>query len=246
MNVLRVQDLAAGYLKRRIFTEVSFDANAGEFIGIAGLNGSGKSTLLKTLQRLLPIAEGTILINRHPLQSYSFRNLAKLIAVVPQRITISFQFTARQLVALGRTPYLGFLAQPSSRDRAVVEAAMEKTDCLQFAETFISELSSGELQRVCIATALAQETQVLLLDEPTNALDLRQQSRLLKLLNSLKSDGKTILFATHDLSILQRSADRVLLLHERTQHAFDSPDMVFNRQTLSNVFELESETLYVG
>ena len=244
MSIICVRDVGLSLSNHAILQNISFDVEEQQFIGIAGLNGSGKTTLLKLLQRVLHPKTGSIQLHNRGLDTFRARELARHIAVVPQRMSYSFEFSARQLVLLGRTPYLGLLSQVSRRDEEIAAEAMEKTDCLQFASTSIMKLSAGELQRVCIATSLAQQSKIILLDEPATALDTRQQGRLLRLLKTLHEEGRTILCASHDLTFLRQVPDKVLLLHNGRQIGFGPPDEVFSREILRDIFEVEMEPAY--
>jgi iron complex transport system ATP-binding protein len=187
----------------------------GAFAGLAGPNGSGKTTLLKLVARLHAPAAGLVSIDGRDVTSYSRRDLARLVAGVWQRPALSFGFTARELVLLGRTPYLSPLRWESSEDVAIADAAMEETQIAHLASRIASTLSAGELQRVFIAAALAQKSRVLLLDEPTSFLDRRQAALLSALLRRLIESGVTILCASHDVALLRRHATSVILLEER-------------------------------
>jgi len=239
MSPLHVSGVSFHYGKREVLRDISFEAHPGMFVGIAGTNGSGKTTLLKLLQRFLQPASGAIFLDGMNLNEWSRQDLAKHTAAVWQRAPVEFTFTTHQLVLLGRTPHLNFLKWPILRDREVVESVMQRTDCFHLASRRLSELSAGEFQRVQIAAALAQEPQWMLLDEPTTFLDLKQRSRLLNLLQSLQKNGVTILCVSHDLDLLRRYADRVLLLDGGIQKAFGEPEEVLSSENLMEVFEME-------
>jgi iron complex transport system ATP-binding protein len=148
---------------------------------------------------------------------------------------------AEQLVLLGRTPYLNFFKRETDTDRKFVEDAMRQTDCLEFTGKPISELSAGELQRVCIAAALAQRPEILLLDEPSSFLDLRQAARLSRLLVQLQNQGLTIVCASHDLQFLKKQNPKILLLNEGTQVGFGNHDEILTQETLRALFDLTVE-----
>jgi len=240
--MLRVENIAFWFSNcAPAIWNVCFEVEKGEFIGVVGLNGSGKSTLLKLIQRIYSPKSGKIFLSGIDLQQYSSADLAKRVASVPQRLALSFDFTVAQFVMLGRTPYLKFLRDPSKQDEDIVADVMGRCDCLQFAKTSVLKLSTGELQRVCIAIALAQQPHLLLLDEPTSSLDLRQRSRLSRLLLNLQKAGMTILCASHDLPFLQMHAQRLLLLHEGNQIAFGSTSEVISSSSLTELFEIKRE-----
>jgi iron complex transport system ATP-binding protein len=240
MSFLKVNHLAYRYGTKSVLDGITFSVDQRSFTGIVGPNGSGKTTLLKLLQRNYRPGGGNIEFCEMDLQSYSSRDLATKIASVAQRPVFAFPFLAEQLVLLGRTPYLNFLKRESSVDMRVIEEAMRQTDSVAFAGRPISQLSAGELQRVCIAAALAQQPEVLLLDEPTSFLDLRQIARLSRLLSRLQSEGLTILCASHDLRFLRKHCGQVLLLDEGKQIGFGSYEETLTEEQLANLFEIES------
>jgi len=242
MSILSINQLSYCFGSRPVLNGVSFSVESSSFTGIVGPNGSGKTTLLKLLQRTLAPAKGSIELFGRDLRSYSSRELAKKTASVAQRPVFSFPFLAEQFVLLGRTPYLNFLKRESLIDKKVAEEAMLQTDSLCFAHRPISELSAGELQRVCIAAALAQEPEILLLDEPTNFLDLRQIARLSRLLLRLRTNGMTILCASHDLCFLKKHAEQILLLDEGKQIGLGHYEEILSEERLTTLFEMEPQT----
>ncbi len=239
--MLSVDQLRYSYGSKRVLDGITFSVKTGDFIGIVGPNGSGKTTLLKLLQRIYHPAEGKIEFHEKDLESYSSRELAREIASVAQRPFFAFPFLAEQFVLLGRTPYLNFLKRETSADQNVVKQAMRQTDSLHLADRPISQLSAGELQRVCIATALAQQPEILLLDEPSSFLDLRQVARLSRLLFRLQNEGITILCASHDLQFLKKHSTRILLLDEGNQIGFGAYEEILSEETLRSLFDVEEE-----
>jgi iron complex transport system ATP-binding protein len=210
--VIELRDVAVAYGAAPVLAGVSFVVERGAFVGIAGANGSGKTSLLKVIPRLLVPAAGAVLVDGRDVASYGRRELARLVAGVWQRTPLSFGFTVRELVLLGRTPYLAPMHWETRADEAIAFQAMEETQIAHLADRPAARLSAGELQRVFIATALAQQSPILLLDEPTSFLDLRQAARLSALLERLHRRGVTIVCVSHDLGFLRRLATSVLLL----------------------------------
>ncbi|MGH2351362.1 MAG: ABC transporter ATP-binding protein, partial [Chloroflexota bacterium] len=197
---------------------VSLQIERGEYVALLGPNGAGKSTLLRLLAGLLAAHAGHILLAGQPLRRHSRRTLAQRIAVLPQRLQLSFDASVEDLVFLGRTPHsppLAALRGPSARDRAAVEAAMEATDTARFRGRAVQELSGGEQQRVALALALAQEPEVLLLDEPTSHLDPGHAQAVLDLVATLRRRrGLTVVAVIHDLNLAALYAERLIVLHE--------------------------------
>lgn len=180
---------------------------------LVGVNGSGKSTLLRTLAALQPALGGEIQWQGRNIADYDRETLARTVAVVLTTRPQGDGLTVRQVVELGRLPYTGFTGRLTAADHTVVAEAMALTAVTDFATRPIASLSDGELQRVMIAKALAQQTPVILLDEPTAFLDFPAKVSTLRLLCRLAHDmSKTILFSTHDLELAFRTVSRLWLL----------------------------------
>ena len=185
----------------------------GDAVAIVGPNGAGKSTLLKVLAGVLSPWKGQVRLDGAPLQSIDRRSLARVIAVVPQKLEIGFGLTARDVVMLGRTPYMGFLGSTSSADQHAIERAIDETDTGHLMCRAFATLSGGEAQRVILAMALAQETDFLLLDEPTVHLDLGQQWQLINRLMQLREPARVgILAIVHDLNLAGLNFERIVLI----------------------------------
>ena len=171
--------------------DVSLAIGRGEYAGLIGENGAGKSTLLRLLAGTLAPAAGRVLLEGRPVSSYGRGELARRIAVLPQRLQLAFDVAVEELVLVGRTPHGGALAAlrgPSGADKAAVERALELTDTARFRGRTVQSLSGGEQQRVALALALAQEPEILLLDEPTSHLDPVHALEVLELVGRLRSE----------------------------------------------------------
>ncbi len=240
--MIELRDVSVAYETSQVLERVSFRVQRGAFTGLAGANGSGKTTILRLMARLHTPHTGEVLVDDRDVASYSRRELARLVSGVWQRPSLSFGFTARQIVLLGRTPYLSPLRWETRDDEAIAGKAMEETQTAHLASRIASTLSAGELQRVFIAAALAQQTRVLLLDEPTSFLDLRQAARLSALLKRLSGNGITIVCASHDLALLRRHATSIVILADR-QASTTTPDAL-TREMLTRVFDIHEEEWY--
>jgi iron complex transport system ATP-binding protein len=216
--LLAARDLTVGYRTRRRRTAVldglHLALHRGRLTCLLGPNGTGKSTLLRTLVGAQPPLAGTVELLGRPLAGLGAAARARLLGVVlTDRVEVGLM-TARQLVALGRTPHVGRFARLSAADSAAVDAAMAHAGVTAFADRDVAELSDGERQRVMIARALAQEPAVLVLDEPTAFLDLTRRVELVALLRELADrTGLAVLLSTHDLDLALRTADEVWLVH---------------------------------
>jgi iron complex transport system ATP-binding protein len=184
----------------------------GEWLGVIGPNGAGKTTLLSAISRLLRY-DGVITIGDRPTASLGRRQLARLIAYVPQRPVLPPDMTVSEYVLLGRTAHISYLGTDTAADRQVCAAAIERLDLGGMAGRMLRAMSGGELQRAVLARALAQEAPVLLLDEPTSALDLGRRIDALELIDEVRRERSlTVLSAIHDLTLAGQFADQLMLL----------------------------------
>lgn len=238
--LLTAREISFAYNGRRVLNGVSLDVSAGEFVGLIGANGSGKTTLLRVLLGLLTAAAGDVTLCDYALASLGRREIARRATLVQQDTRVDFAFTAREIVAMGRTPYLGRFTPEGEADRAAIERAMRETETDSFASRPVTELSGGERQRVHLARALAQETRVILLDEPTANLDLTHQFEALQLVRDFTRAGRAALAAIHDLSLAARFCDRLLLLSEGRIAADGPPVEVINESNLARHFGLRA------
>ena len=241
MALLRLHRVFAGYRPDEpVIRGVDLELREGEFLGLIGPNGCGKSTLIRTITRVIPIHAGRIEIQGWNLDLLSRRRIARLIGVVPQEAVFAFSFSVRDIVAMGRHPYLGRFRGMGEEDERIVDQAMELTGISSLARRSILELSGGERQRVIVARALAQKPRILLLDEPTNHLDINHQVEVFDLLYQLnKEQGLALLCVTHDLNFAAGYADRVALMSEGRIVALGPADEVITPLLISRVYGVE-------
>lgn len=212
--ILSVDGVEFSYSSRPVLREINFEVNRGEFFSILGNNGAGKSTLLKCLNRILKPQTGTILIEKEDLFALSCREVARRLGYVAQRYE-SARFTVFDAVLLGRKPHIKW--GTAARDLEIVRNVLGILGLEEFSLRYLDELSGGELQKVVIARALAQEPRVLLLDEPTSNLDLKNQFEVLKTAKSAaREQNIAAVVVMHDLNLALRFADKFLLLKNRT------------------------------
>ena len=208
----------------------------GEMLALLGPNGSGKSTLLRVLLGALPHA-GTVLFMGRAVREWARDEIARRVGVVTQGEDIAFPLTVRELVAMGRYPHLGAWRSESAADHAAVDRALEQCELTDLQQRAMTELSGGERQRARVARALAQQPRTLVLDEPAAALDIGHEMALLELLARLRSDGVTIVIATHNINLAARYADRLMLLHRGGVSAAGTPAQVLTRDVVERVYE---------
>lgn len=225
--------------------DVTLAVEPGELVAVVGANGAGKSTLLRLLAGDLRPAGGAVLLDGRPLDSYPAHELARLRAVLPQQSRIEFSFTVRQVVEMGRSPYLG-RGSDAGAHAAAVESAMRAADVVGLAERVYPGLSGGEQARTCLARVLAQDTPVVLLDEPTAALDIRHQHQVLGVVRGLAARGKAVLAVVHDLNLAAAYATRVAAMHRGVIAADGPPAEVLTADVLSRIYEHPVEVVRAG
>jgi iron complex transport system ATP-binding protein len=210
--VIEFTDLTVRYSGTTALAGISGQVRDGEWLGLIGPNGAGKTTLLNAIARLTPYA-GSVTVGDRPAGRLSRRELARLIAYVPQRPLLPPDMTVSDYVLLGRTAHIGYLRSETAADRRVCAAAIGRLDLGPMAARTLQTMSGGELQRVVLARAIAQEAPVLLLDEPTSALDLGRRMDALELIDEVRRERSlTVLSAIHDLTLAGQFADRLVLL----------------------------------
>jgi iron complex transport system ATP-binding protein len=215
--IIRTEDLLIGYKKagkqRLVAGPVNLQLQLGEFACMIGQNGSGKTTLLKTLAGVHHGIGGKVLISGKDIKDFKGEELAKTLSVVlTDRISVA-NLNVYTLVSLGRYPYTNWIGGLSQKDKSIVEWALESTHTSSFSDRKLTELSDGELQKVLIARALAQDTAIILLDEPTAHLDLPNRIEIFELLRKLaRETKKAILLSTHELDLALHSSDKIWLI----------------------------------
>ena len=217
--------------------DVSFDAPAGRITAIVGPNGSGKSTLVRALLRRLPLAAGTIAVDDESLAQLDQRELARRVAVVPQREEPAFPMHVGDYVALGRYPHTGAWRSPNAADARAIDGAIERAGIAELRERKTDELSGGEWQRIRIARALAQDARTLVLDEPTTFLDIAHEMAMFELLDALARDGHAVLLVSHQLNLVARFAASMVLLHQGEVVATGAPAAVMRGDILERVYQ---------
>ena len=216
--------------------DLSLNLAPGEMVGLIGPNGSGKSTLLKLSCGLLHPKEGEVRLQGVSLSHIPRRMVAQHIALVPQSFHIPFAFRVREIVMLGRTPFLRPLTEDGPEHRQAVERAMALVGINSLKERFFNELSGGEQQKAILAMALAQEPKVLFLDEPTVHLDIHHQMEILNTVRSLNHSGLTIMAALHDLNSAALYFQKLIVLKEGHIFAQGSPTQVLTEEIIAQVF----------
>ncbi|MGE0088956.1 MAG: ABC transporter ATP-binding protein [Bacteroidales bacterium] len=241
-SILEIKNLEIGYpiskgIFYSLFSGINLTASKGELIAIVGKNGIGKSTLLRSIAGLQQSKNGQVTINNKLIGNYSRSEFAGLVSFVSTEIVHVNNLSVFDLVALGRFPHTNWFGKLEEKDIVAVNNALEMVGMTSFANKNINEISDGERQRVMIARTLAQDTQIIILDEPTAFLDLPNKYEIVHLLNNLaKTEGKTIIFSTHDLNIAIQEVDKIWLMLADGVKEGAPEDLILN-ETFNHLFE---------
>lgn len=238
--MLEVKNIYCGYNGEDVVKNVSFKVNRGENICIVGPNGCGKSTLLKAIANLLSF-KGEILLDGKDTKLLKRKELATKISLMTQSSNILFPYSIYETVALGRYAHLnGIFSRLSKNDDEIINKSLDKVGILDIKDKLISELSGGQLQRVFLARAFAQDPDVIILDEPTNHLDLRYQIEILDYLKLwAKENNKIVVAVLHDLNLVQNFGDKVLMLKDGTLINNGDTREVLNGRDLEEVYGID-------
>jgi len=240
-----LRDISFAYGPKEVLRSISITLEPGRFYGVIGPNGCGKTTLLDLMVRLRQPAAGEIQYNRKGLDAYSRRWLSREIALVPQNFYINFPYTAREIVMMGRYPYIPRFAQPGPQDHAAVDSIMEKTGTLAFRNRRITDLSGGERQRIVFARALAQDTPVLFLDEATSNLDINHTLSLLKVVRRrMQSGERTVVAVLQDINLAAMYCDELIFMQQGRIFKRGATERVLNPDTLKAVFNVDADIAF--
>jgi iron complex transport system ATP-binding protein len=238
MTTIQVENLSFRYDGDWVLRDLSFSVQKGDFLGIVGPNGTGKTTLLKLLYRLMSPQKGTIFIDGMELGRMGRKEISRKIAVVSQETQINFPFMALEVVLMGRSPHLKGLQFEGKKDFDITKKAMELTDTLQVSHRPFNELSGGEKQRLFIARAIAQETEIIFFDEPTANMDIRHQIVFYDLTTSLNAQKHiTIVMVSHDINLAAEFCKEILLLNKGNIFAVGKPARVITKANIEAVYE---------
>lgn len=238
--MIHAEDISFSFGDTPVLESVSLAVTEGELVGLIGPNGAGKTTFLRLISGVLTPSQGTVTLDGDALDSLSTHEVGQRVAVVPQQTELSFDFSIRDVITMGRHPYQGRLERLQSADRSMVDRAMEQTETAYLADRPFSAISGGERKRVLIARAIAQDTPALLVDEPTASLDINHQVSVFELLRSLVAQDKAILAAVHDLNLAARYCDRLVLLAEGQIQASGTAESVLQSDRLRQAYGIDT------
>lgn len=235
--MIHIKNLSVGYASKEVLNGLNLELQAGELTALLGRNGSGKSTLIRSISGVQKPLSGHAELNGRSIEDIPQRALAKELSLVLTNNQAPGNLTVYALVSLGRFPYTSWMGTLSDKDKKVIEWALEVTGTLQFANIHIGELSDGEKQKVMIARALAQETDIIILDEPTAHLDTPNRLEIFHLLKELVAiSNRAILISTHDIDTALHYADRLWLVEGTSVKSGVPEDLVIDG-SLEKAFE---------
>ena len=239
--MLKTNNLNIGYTQKgnitNIVSDINITANKGDLIALIGVNGSGKSTLIRAFLKFQDYISGDILLNDKSLKSYTNNELAENISYVASRLTEQNNITAKDLISLGRLPYTKWFGILSDEDKQIINDVINTLGIENLAGKQFNNLSDGEKQKVLVARALAQNTDLIILDEPTSHLDLPGKFELTAVLKKLtKENNKAVIFSTHDLNIAFANADIIWFIFDNKLIS-GTPKQIIENQNFRNIFK---------
>ncbi len=243
--MLACRNVTAAYGTHKVLNSLTFSAKSGEFIAVLGKNGSGKTTLLRVLTGTLPLDvtsqenEASIFLQGQNALSLSSKQRGKMVAVVPQKLDFLPPINVEDMVLLGRYPHLSWWGAYTEKDYLAAHTAMQEVDICALAGRFLSELSGGELQRVLLARALAQESPILLLDEPAAALDLARMQDIFQILEKKCAQGTLVVTVMHDVNMAALYASRIMALKQGCLLFDGAVTEVFTEQNLRHIYDMD-------
>lgn len=239
-HIIKIDNLSIGYASKKhinlIASNLNINLKPGNLVCLLGKNGIGKSTLLRTLTKVQPALGGDIFINQKNLNEISNSNLSKQLSVVLTEKLPESSLSVFELIALGRQPYTNWVGQLNTKDIKIIETALEETNTKHLMQAKYYQLSDGQLQKVLIARALAQNTNIIILDEPTAHLDIHHTIETFTLLKKLAEKyGKTIIISTHEINLALQLADELWLMTPKKFVTGKTNNLIENNQ-LNNLF----------
>jgi len=237
-TLIQMEEISFTYSSENnhVLRTLSLEVQKGDITAILGPNGIGKTTLLHLILGWIKADKGTIYLDGKKLEEYSRREMGRLIGLVPQDEHITFEYSLLEYVLLGRTPHLHSLESPGKKDYEAALAALKKVGLEKIADRPVTHLSGGEKQLVLVARSLAQEPKILLLDEPMSNLDLANKIRLIEVLNSLKNEGVTILYTSHEPEVAAAISNYLILMGSDNNIEHGTADKILTGESLSRIY----------
>lgn len=242
-SIIKTTNLNIGYVGKKtqtIVSDINVEIPNQSLVAIIGLNGCGKSTLIKTLAKLQPVISGNISINNRNSTEYSIAEWSKKIAWVDSKTNLPTDLSVEEFIAMGRQPYTNWLDKLTNKDEAIINCVITDLELSNLRSKKGNQLSDGQAQKVAIARALAQDTDIIILDEPTSHLDIINRLKILRLLEKLvKHHQKTILFSTHEITNALEIATHIIGIKKNNWH-FDTCEQFIASDKLNDIFKNEN------
>ncbi len=245
---LFIQNLSFGYdEKADVLKDINLSLHPGEFVGIIGPNGAGKTTLLRCISGYLKPSQGQVLLDDTQIRKLSINQLAKKMALVPQHSALEYDFSVQDIVLTGRNPYIKRLQDETEQDYEIANDAMKKAGVYELKKRSVLSLSGGEWQRMIVARALCQQSDIMLLDEPVSSLDIKHQVEILSIVKMLtRYQSLTAICVLHDLTLTYNYCDRVILLCDNEVYAEGKPIDVLTQKNLQRVYDTDINIIQDG
>lgn len=241
---MNIVDLIKNYDGKTVVDSVSFEIPKGKVLSLIGPNGAGKSTVMGMISRLIAKDSGMIHFEDKDLTKWKSKELAKKLSILTQHNNVQMKLTVRELVAFGRFPYSG--NRLTEKDNEMLDQAIKYMELQEIEDRFIDELSGGQRQRAYIAMVIAQDTEYVLLDEPTNNLDIYHASNMMRTVRRLCDElGKTVILVLHEINYASFYSDYICALVDGKIAKFGTVEEVINKETLSDIYKVDFEIIYV-
>lgn len=239
--MIKFENLSVGYGDVSILNNINVELPGNTITSILGPNGSGKTTLLSTLMKLIPPLKGKIYIDEKDVFSLSYRELSKIVSLVPQFHMPRFDYTVFDIILAGRTPYISYL--PKEEDIEKVNSVIKMFDIEELKDKKYTQISGGQRQLVLIARAIVQDTPIVVFDEPTSALDLKNQVRVLKLIKKLNlENNKTCIMTLHDPNAAAIFSDNIMFLNN-SKVKFGSTSEIITKENIKKIYDIDCSVI---
>ncbi len=241
---MQISHIIKKYDEKTVVNDVSFSLPKGKVTSLIGPNGAGKSTVMSIISRLIAADNGSVVIEKKDINKWNSKELSKHLAILTQTNNIQMKLTVEELVAFGRFPHSG--GRLNSKDKEMIDKAIDYMELETFRERFIDELSGGQRQRVYIAMVIAQDTEYVLLDEPTNNLDIYHASNLMKIVRRLCDElGKTVILVLHEINYAAFYSDYICAFKDGRVAKFGTVDEVMTKEVLSEIYNVDFEIMNI-
>ena len=241
---MQISHIIKKYDEKTVVNDVSFSLPKGKVTSLIGPNGAGKSTVMSIISRLIAPDNGSVVIEKKDINKWNSKELSKHLAILTQTNNIQMKLTVEELVAFGRFPHSG--GRLNSKDKEMIDKAIDYMELEIFRERFIDELSGGQRQRAYIAMVIAQDTEYVLLDEPTNNLDIYHASNLMKIVRRLCDElGKTVILVLHEINYAAFYSDYICAFKDGRVAKFGTVDEVMTKEVLSEIYNVDFEIMNI-